>query len=784
MNTSSTIQERLASAEGTALVKEWLRDNKGKGRVALARHVCERLGLRDARGGLRQGGAQKALRVLEGRGYWRLPRRQSCGPGRWKPRRLGHQVAQPDKVPERVEQVEGLRLMEVSREQDELFRTWTELIESEHPLHDSRMVGRQMRYLIGSERGWLGALGFGSCALRMAPRDEWIGWDELTRKQFQDRVLDMRRFLIRPSVHCRNLASRILSMVAERVGPDFARRYGFDPWLLESFVNTEEYEGTCYQAANWLSLGESSGRGRNGSREVHGPRKEVYVYELNRRWRQQMGIAPKSEQITPLSLEESLRTEQWVEAEFGEADLGHRDATQRLLRIAQAKARNPSASYTECVAGNRHELKAYYRFIGKKHDRMNPTDILGGHRRQTIRRIKGYRRVLVIHDTTDLDFSERLHCNDLGDIGKNQTGAVSQGLKMHSALALSEGGLPLGVLGINIYASHFDSEDKAQNRPIREKESYRWLRTIDELREISDWVPETELIAVGDRESDLFELFDYRRRKARNIHLLVRARYDRCLEDSPRKLFEHLQALPVMGEASVNVPRQREKKGKPSQPGRIGLAARLAKVQLRWDKVMISAPQTAQTRHLPAVELYAMLLTEVDPPKGAKPLHWVLLTTAPIESRKQALRCVRWYTRRWRIEEWHKVLKSGCRIEAHQHQSAAKLARAIAIDTVIAWRAMLLTLLGREAPNMRCELIFDPWECRLLEELQPFVAPETMQAQKKTLYASPRPISSSRDSAGRSTEIHASCPELKQSYGDSVGSTTSESAIDLAKAEA
>ena len=335
-----------------------------------------------------------------------------------------------------------------------------------------------------------------------------------------------------------------------------------------------------------------------------------------------------------------LRNEQWVKAEFGETELGHQDATQRLVRIAQAKARNPSASYPECVAGNRHELKAYYQFIGKKHDRMNPADILSGHRRQTIRRIKGHRRVLAIQDTTDLDFSERLHSNDLGDIGKNRTGAVSHGLKMHSILALSEDGLPLGALGTHLYASHFDSDEKARNRPMEEKESYRWLQTIEDLREISEWVPETELIAVGDRESDLFELFDYRRRKARNIHLLVRARYDRCLEEEPRKLFAHLEASPVMGEAHLAVPRQREKKGKPSQPGRIGLPARRAKVQRRWNQVTISAPKTTQTRRLPAVELHALLLREVDPPTGAKPLRWVLWTTPPCRSNRENKRCV------------------------------------------------------------------------------------------------------------------------------------------------
>lgn len=778
MHTTSTIQERLASADAVTLVKEWLKANKGESRQAVARHVCEVLDLKDARGQWRIGGTVKALRVLEARGYWRLPKGQNKNQqaGLWRPRRLGRAVAQPRHVPTRAEGVQGLCLVEVGVEQDELFRTWNELIETEHPLHDSRMVGRQLRYLIGSEHGWLGAVGFGSCALRLADRDAWIGWDESMRRQFQDRVLDMRRFLIRPAVRCENLASRMLSMVTERVAADFDRRYRFEPWLLESFVNTEAYEGTCYQAANWLCVGESLGRGRNGPGEPTVPRKDVYVYELNRRWREQMGLVPKSEQITPLSVEESLRSEQWVEAEFAQADLGHKDSTQRLVRIAQAKAHNPSAPYTECFAGDRHELKAYYRFINKQHERMNPTGILSGHRRQTIRRIKGQRRVLVVQDTTDLDFSDRLHCNDLGDIGKNQTGAVSHGLKMHSLLPLSETGLPLGVLGTSIYASHYGNEERAQNRPIEAKESSRWLRTVDELAEVSQWAPETELMAVGDRESDLFELFDYRRRKARHIHLLVRARFDRCLEDEPRKLFAHLESLPVMGEATITVPRQREKKGKPSQPARMSLPARRAQVQLRWDRVTISAPKTAQTRQMPSVELWTVLLTEIDPPDGAKPLRWVLLTTVPIESRKQALRCLRWYTRRWRIEEWHRVLKSGCRIEAHQHQSAAKLARAIAIDTVMAWRVMLLTLLGRQAPEMRCNLIFELWECRLLEDLQPLVAPETMRGQKKGLYASPPPRSFSPDSAGRSTVTTASCLDPKPSSADSAASATSASA--------
>jgi len=130
------------------------------------------------------------------------------------------------------------------------------------------------------------------------------------------------------------------------------------------------------------------------------------------------------------------------------------------------------------------------------------------------------------------------------------------------------------------------------------------------------------------------------------------------------------------------------------------------------------------------------LVTEPHPPQGAKALRWVLLTTVRVRSRREAWRCRRDYTRRWRIEDWHRVLKSGCRIEAHQHRTAQRLARAIAIDAVIAWRAMLLALLGREVPEMPAAWVFSPQECRLLETLQPLVAPATMGNKKNSAWES------------------------------------------------
>jgi len=480
METGRTIQEKLSQAGAVAKVQGWLAKNAGGSRVALAKHLCEELGLSDRLGKPRLAGTQKALRVLEAQGYWKLPKPKGASGKTWHPRRLGEPVTEVEGVPSRVEAVRGLELVEVSSGDDKHFRIWNELILSEHPLHDCRLVGRQLRYLIGSEHGWLGAIGFGSCALRLGQRDEWMEWDEAIRKEFQERLINLTRFLIRPQVRCENLASRVLKLCLERVGADFERSYGFEPWLVETFVDSEHYTGTCFRAANWRCLGVSRGRGRSAATKPMISKKEIYLYELRRDWRRRMGMAKRSEGIAEVGLEEALNSQGWVEAEFGGVDFGHQAPEQRLLQIAEARAQHPSGTTAECFLGNRHQLKAYYRFIGNKRDSITVPAILKSHRKRTIGRMKGCKRVLVIQDTTDLDFSKRLRCNELGDIGKNQTATISQGLKMHSSLAVSEQGIPLGILDTQLYASHF-GEEKDRQRPIEEKESYRWLENADRL---------------------------------------------------------------------------------------------------------------------------------------------------------------------------------------------------------------------------------------------------------------------------------------------------------------
>lgn len=714
MTSALPIKQRLAQADNIALVHRLLGARPAPTRTQLAQQLCVRLALRDPKGDWQIGTTAKALRELEAVGLWTLPAplRPRTRKGSNAPARLPQRVAPARGVPAVLEQIAALELIEVVTAEHLLI--WNELMIREHPLHDARLVGRQLRYLIRSEHGWLGGIGFGSAALYLESRDTWLGWSHAQRTSHLSRVINMTRYLLRPGRRCPNLASRVLGLCARRIAADFERRYGLRPWLMESFVDSSAYAGTCYQAANWIKVGQTKGRGRNGARDAGKTRKDVYLYPLVADVRAQLGVEPFP--WTALAPHDGLEGESWAEQEFGTCELGDHRLTRRLVKIVTAEAAQPGASHTAAAGGDAHQAKACYRLLRNDRPELTVPNLLQTHRTQTLRRCKAYPTVLIIQDTCELNYSSHPRCQGLGETKANQTTATTRSLNLHSSLAIAaDDGLPLGVLRLHGYAPT-PAQGKDPQRPIEQKESFRWIKAYQDANHTATLLPGTRVINVTDREGDFFELFDWRRRQpgGAEAHLLVRAQHDRKLEGTDAKLFAELAGVPRAATVKIAVPRQREHLGKPSAPGRPALPAREAEVELRYKEVALAAPDTLALRGRPSLRVWAIHLQEKNPPPGATAVHWVLLTTLPVASRKQALECLRWYCRRWRIEEWHRVLKSGCKILEHQHHDAATLLRAIALDAVIAWRIMLLGLLGRAVPGLPAALVFDACECEVL----------------------------------------------------------------------
>lgn len=349
-------------------------------------------------------------------------------------------------------------------------------------------------------------------------------------------------------------------------------------------------------------------------------------------------------------------------------------------------------------------------------------NILLPHRERTIRRMKAQQTVLCIQDGSDLNYSNLDKCEDLGVIGTNQTGAESGGLHLHSTFTITTDGLPLGVLRAECTAPEPKSKESkrsASTIPIEEKKTFCWIEGIRDCAEVKAQIPDTSIISIMDREADFFELFDEHRRNCFSIDLIVRAQYDRKTTGE-EKLFETVRQSPVQTRLNIHVSRQSARPKKSRQKARPDRPTRTAEVSLRYTQVELNPPSYHKDKD--PIPVWVVHVMEDTPPVGTEPIEWFLLTTIDIKSVDDALNCVKWYALRWRIEDWRRVLKSGCRVEKVAHKTAERIKRAIAINLVIAWRIMLMTLLGREVPQLPAEVLFSDLEIEVLEAY----------AQKKT----------------------------------------------------
>ncbi|EKD92720.1 MAG: hypothetical protein ACD_28C00352G0001 [uncultured bacterium] len=720
METQNQIKKTLKQPEAIKRIREILASSN-LNRKELADKVCELFGFFDPNGHKQQGGCMKALRELEKKGKFVLPKPLHI-PGKNQPRRLGKPVPEPIEVPGEVEKIRDLRMILV--ETDEHRRIWNELMIVDHPQGAGPLVGRQIRYLVESEHGWLGGFGFSSAALHLEDRDTWIGWDWKMRQTHLHHVVNMSRFLIRSSVSCKNLASKLLGMVIQKFPEDFQYRYNYRPLLLESFVDVEHFNGTCYRAANWQRIGQTKGRGRQDRDKKQAKSvKDIYVWPLAKDFRTQMGLH-QNDGLDALSVADSPDGKAWAKKEFGDAPLGDKRLSDRLVEVALDKVENPGQAYSNVAKGNWPKVKSYYRLIDHPDDSaVTMSNILLPHRKQTIRRMKAEKTVLCIQDGSDLCYTHLAKCKGLGIIGKNQTGAQSKGLHLHSTLAINTDGIPLGVLrGECLAPEPRSKEDKRSTEtiPIEEKKTFSWLKGMRDCQELKAQMPHTSLVNIMDREADFFELFDDQRLHCSNIHLIVRAHHDRGTTGE-HKLFETARLSPIQTRLKIKVPRQSARPKKSKQKARPKRIERIADVAIRYTKIELKPPSNCREKEV--IPLWVVHVKEDHAPAGVEPIEWFLLTTLEIKSIKDAQNCVKWYSLRWRIEDWHRVLKSGCGVEKLAHETADRLRRAIAINMVIAWRIMLMTLLGRIAPELPAEVLFSPLEIKVLKAY----------AQKKTL---------------------------------------------------
>jgi hypothetical protein len=412
----------------------------------------------------------------------------------------------------------------------------------------------------------------------------------------------------------------------------------------------------------------------------------------------------------------------WAAEEFAEVRLGDTRLDARLIKLCDRFSDAPESPINQACA-DWAETKAAYRFF--QNENVAVGDILAAHRQRTVVRAREHPIVLAVQDTSYFVYTSHLKTEGLTRMslkkGKHVKTIYSNGLMMHTCLAVTTEGLPLGLLDQRIFSRKFRPKKSRASKyakphdhlPVEEKESYRWMEALVNTKKA---VGEAEVIAVCDREADFYDLFKLSDQIG--CPVLVRANADRIInrrsryaEKGVEKLWDHMREQPETGTYAIEIPRRSKTKHCKER------AARTATVTVRFGAFRLN-PSRNHAKHrqedLPDLDMNAIYVLEPNPPEGEEPVEWMLLTNLPVTSFEEAYEKVRWYCLRWRIEMYFKVLKSGFRVEACRLEHADRLTRYLAVMSIVAWRLFMITLIARTDPARPCSTLLAGHEWKVL----------------------------------------------------------------------
>jgi len=356
--------------------------------------------------------------------------------------------------------------------------------------------------------------------------------------------------------------------------------------------------------------------------------------------------------------------------------------------------------------------KAAYRFLAN--ERVSESSILGGHFQATEKRLAaGAWPILMLHDTTELSF----HRKDVAAVGMTTRMPTRKldgkpqhynvcGILMHSSLAVTLDGLPLGLTAIKFWSrdkfygcNQMKKKINPTRIPIEQKESYRWLENVRQSTALLD--EPQRCVHVGDRESDIYELFCTA--QAIGSHFLLRTCVDRLAGDGKHTIATEMEEVRVQGLHRIQV---RDRKGNPSE----------AVLEIRYRRIRV-LPPINKSKQYPELLLTVIHAQERGAPQGRDRVDWKLITDLPVTSRKEAIEKLKWYSMRWKIEVFHKILKSGCKAEASKLRTANRLVNLISVLAILSWRVFWMTMMNRATPDIDPEVVFTTLEITLLDRL-------------------------------------------------------------------
>lgn len=409
----------------------------------------------------------------------------------------------------------------------------------------------------------------------------------------------------------------------------------------------------------------------------------------------------------------------FCQQEFASIDLGDQRREERFRSLMDRLLQSPMKSIKAACRGWA-ECMAAYRLLNNP--ALTPAAILAAHREALLQRAKQQDCIVVVQDTSELDYTRKKCLNGAGPLNDESR----RGFLIHSQFVVSQERLPLGVLHSNIFSRQdesFRAKRKRKHQPIEEKESYRWLEGYRQSCQLKEEIPEVEVISMSDREGDIYEVYAaWEQRKSQGLPVaewIIRANQDRALlseeahqQGEPSeagRLFEQVRSAEVLGHIEFAVKAREQHKKVKGNRIKIQRGARTVRQRIRACKVSPRPPYRKGAKLAP-VSFWIVLAEEIDPPQNEEPIDWMLLTSLPTDCFEDARRVIELYLVRWDIEVFHRVLKSGCKVEEIQLKTEEALIRCLTVYLIVAWRILYLTHLGRRCPDLPCGVVFEEAE--------------------------------------------------------------------------
>ena len=365
---------------------------------------------------------------------------------------------------------------------------------------------------------------------------------------------------------------------------------------------------------------------------------------------------------------------QWAQENFGGCDLGDKRRDARLVRVAGDLARHAGSSLLKSCDGDEAAAEGMYRLL--RNEEVTPSAIAEGGFQAAVRRARSCGLLLAVEDSTSLAYEHSV-AGELGVTGSNAR-AAKKGFIVHSVVLLDgHSGATVGLIEQQRWKRRVEEHGKKHGRKTRayeDKESFKWQRAGQAVRGRLDESLSARTLSVCDREADIIDYLLWQREV--DGRYVVRAAQDRRLAGVPQGLWHTLEQAPELGTHEIDVPQ------------RGGRPARRAQVSLRAQTVELACP--ARLKGQASVRCYALLAREDSPPEDVEALEWLLLTTEAVTTREEALDILWFYSRRWRIEDFHKAWKSGTRVEKLRPRSADNLERGVVMLAFVAVRLLQL----------------------------------------------------------------------------------------------